>query len=227
MSGLKKNQPALRVAKSEFAITPDEQDRYEVYDIIFPTAAVDYVGTVVVAGTSTVDDLVIDNRLLDYPRNLELTILGSHGAMVGTITVNGKNQFGEDVSETIAIAAGSLGGTTAGTEIFRQVDNGTFSFGTAVGNGTPTLGVGTLGSTAAFGLPVKIGAASDVVALNYSSEMAQTAVNGGTIAAFVDATNHAIYSPVDVIGTMTMQVWVVSTFNNENLSKVSGGTQVV
>lgn len=228
MSGLKKNQPALRKENlTEFAISPDEIDRYEVYNVIFPIATQTYVGTVAVGGTAAVQALVVDNRLLDYPRSLEVVHLGTHGDMDGTMVVNGVNQFGDSITESFAITTAANGGTQPGTAVFAQVESGTFTFGTAVGNGTVSLGVGTAGTTTLFGLPFKLGGTTDVKSITYTAEMVPTAINGGTIAAFVDTDQHAFKAAVDVVGTSTYQVWAKPTYNAEYDGEVAGLDQAV
>ena len=214
---LKRAEPGLRFALSEFAVTPDEIDRYEVYTVAFPSWGEDqeYLGTTAVTGTSTAAAIVFDNILLDYPRNLEVVHLGTHAAMNGTFVINGYDQFGNAITESLAIANAANGGTTAGTKVFSSVKSGTFTPGTAVGNGTTKISVGTTGTTALFGLPFKIGAATDIKKISWNVGTGAILVGGGTIAAFVNTTAHAIKAVKDVVGTTIMQVWAKPTYNNE------------
>jgi hypothetical protein len=229
LSGLKKYEPALRFGQLGTeppvgAITPDEIDDYVVYNVINPTqgasgAGAAWVGTTVVAGTSAVEAIVVRNAILDYPRNLEFAIAGSHAAMSGTVVVNGRDQFGSVISESIGITSASNGGTTVGTKVFAHFTSGTVTFGTAVGNGTSRLGVGTTGTTALFGLPVRLGGTTDVKLLTLTAGTGALSVNGGTIAAFVDQPMSAIKAPVNVTGTYTLSAWVRPTFNPEAYSR--------
>jgi len=232
MSGLKQNEPALRIMGTtsegavikNFAITPDEIDRYEVYTIINPSTNEAFVGTCAVAGTAATGALVLRSEILDYPRNLECVMLGTAAGMDGTMTVNGKDQFGVSITEAFAIANAENGGTTAGTKIFSSVQSGTFAFGTAIGNGTVSLGVGTTGTTALFGLPFKIGGTTDVKLYNYTAGTGAIAINGGTIAAFVGTQYHHIKAPADIVGTTSYQVWAKPTYNSEEEGLVCGMT---
>jgi hypothetical protein len=212
---LKRAQPGLRFALSEFAVTPDEIDRYEVYTIINPNKSEIFLGTTAVTGTSTAKPIVFTNILLDYPRNLECVHLGTHAAMNGTFVINGYDQFGNAITENFAISSASNGGTTAGTKVFSSVRTGTFTPGTAVGNGTTKIGVGTAGTTTLFGLPFKIGGTTDVKILNFTAGTGAVAIAGGTIAAYVNKGMHAIKSPFDLAGTCSIQVWAKPTYNAE------------
>ena len=220
---LKRVEIGLRTALSEYAVTPDEMDQYNVYTVINPEWGGNqaFLGTAAITGTSTAKALVFDNILLDYPRNLEVVHLGTHAHMNGTFVINGYDQFGNAITENFAIADASNGGTTAGTKVFSSVKSGTFTPGTAVGNGTTKVGVGTSGSTALFGLPIRLGGTTDVVSMNFTAGTGAVAIAGGTIAAFVNQTMSAIYSPFDLVGTTTIQVWTKSTFNGEGTSQAN------
>ena len=223
---LKRTIPGLRFDLKTNAVTPDEQDAYTVYTIINPSYSSTFLGTSSVTGTSTAVALVFDNILLDYPRNLECKLLGSHGDMTGTFTINGFDQFGNAITESFVPTKAANGGTIAGTKVFSSVRTGTFSAGTYVGNGTPSVGVGTAGTTSLFGLPCKIGAATDVKILNFTAGAGAAAINGGTVAAFVDTGMHAIKSPFDLPGTSSIQVWVKSTYMNEEAVQADMSQQV-
>src|SRR4051812_12480308 len=127
MSGLKKNNIGLQLSiqtignqakQGYLAITPDEIDRYETYTVVNPTISSTWFGTCPVAGTSATGTLVIVNAIADYPRNLQYVMNGTAAGMAGTWTVSGRDQFGNLISETAAIATASNGGTTVGTKIF-------------------------------------------------------------------------------------------------------------
>jgi hypothetical protein len=223
---LKRAIPGLRFDLSSNAVTPDEQDAYVVYNITNPNVSPIFLGTCAVTGTSTAKPIVFTNILLDYPRNLEVVHLGTHAAMNGTFVINGYDQFGEAITENFAIASASNGGTTAGTKVFSSVRSGTFTPGTAVGNGTTKIGVGTSGTTCLFGLPCKIGGTNDVKMLNFTAGTGAATINGGTIGAFINAGKHAIKSPFDLAGTTSIQVWVKSTYNNEEAVQANMSLQV-
>lgn len=232
MSGFKRSQPGLRFTGNQGAsnptaleaITPDEIDRYEVVNIVNPNTltANAFIGTYAVAGTSATNSLVIVNAIPDWPRNLEYSLTGTAAGMAGTTVVTGRDQFGNVITETISIGTASNGGTTPGTKVFAQVTSATHSFGTAVGNGTARLGLGTTGTTALFGLPFKVGGTTDLKLLSVNAGTGGVTVNGGTIAAFIDVPNSAIKLPVpQTTGTMAITAWLRPTFNSENLGLVA------
>lgn len=224
---LKRIEPGLRFALSEYAVSPDEMDRYEVYNINWPNFGNQWaVGTALIAGTSTDRALIFNTILADYPRNLEGVLLGTHGNMEGTFIVNGYDQFGKAITENLAITKAANGGTTVGTKVFSSFRTGTFVSGTFVGNGTLKLGYGTSGTTCQFGLPVKIGGTADVVKYNWNIGTGAINVNGGSIGAYVNATNHSVLAPLDLVGSLAIQVWIKSTYNSEG-TKIAAGTQQV
>lgn len=224
---LKRIEPGLRFALSEYAVTPDEIDKYEVYNINWPMFTDQWaVGTSLVAGTSTNRALIFNTILADYPRNLEGVLLGTHGNMEGTFIVNGFDQFGAAITENLVITKASNGGTTAGTKVFASFRSGTFVCGTFLGNGTVKLGYGTSGTTCLFGLPVKIGGTADVVKYSWNIGTGALNVNGGTIGAYVGTQFHCVLAPKDLVGSISAQVWVKSTYNSED-AKIAAGTQQV
>ena len=224
---LKRIEPALRFALKEYAVTPDEIDKYEVYNISFPMWTDQWaVGTALVAGTSTDRALIFNTILADYPRNLEGVLLGTHGNMEGTFIVNGYDQFGSAITENLVITKAANGGTTAGTKVFASFRTGTFVCGTFVGNGTVKLGYGTSGTTCQFGLPVKINGTADVVKYSWNVGTGAINVNGGTIGAYVNVANSSVLAPKDLVGSISAQVWVKSTYNSEG-TQIAAGTQQV
>ena len=226
MSGLKKYMPELRAGQLGTqppvgAITPDEIDSYVVFNVINPTqaasgAGASWVGTRT-SGTADTKAIVIRNAILDYPRNLEFAIAGSSVGMAGTATINGRDQFGSVIAETFGFGSADNGGTVVGTEVFAHVTNGTINYGTFAGaNGTGRVGVGVGGTTALFGLPVRLGGTTDVKLLTCTTGTGAVTVGGGTIAAFVDVPMSAVKAPLDITGTYTITAWVKPTFNPEN-----------
>jgi len=220
MGKLKKHDPG--VALSGVKVSPDEIDRYEVYTIVNPSISATWFGTTAVAGTAASSALVLISEVADYPRNLLGAVAGSAAGLGGTWVVNGKDQFGNTISEELAITGASNGGTQAGTKVFAQVNSGTFNFGTAVGSGTTKLGVDITGTTTLFGLPTKIGGTTDVKLLTTTDGTGAAAVNGGTIAAFVDSVQHAIKAPADVVGTRSYCVWFKPTYDASNEKDMAG-----
>lgn len=229
MSGLKKWEPALRFTANFGstplgAVTPDEIDRYEIVQINNPVTinASQWIGSWAVAGTAAAGALVIINAIPDWPRNLEWSLTGTAAGMTGTASVVGRDQFGNVITESFTFAGANNGGTTPGTKVFAQVTSGTMTFGTAVGNGTARLGLGTTGTTAQFGLPFKVGGTTDLKMLAVTAGTGGVTVNGGTIAAFVNVPNSSILLPVpQTTGTMAITAWVRPTFNAENLGLVA------
>jgi hypothetical protein len=212
---LKRAQPGLRFAKSEYAVTPDEMDQYVVYTAanVAANTAWYFLGT---AGTSKVQPGTWLAVTPDYPRSNEFSIAGSHGSTTGTAIINGYDQFGKTVSETLVITRADNGGTTVGTQVFAQITSGTFYYGTAIGNGTLRYGFGTGGTTSLFGLPCKIGGTNDVLLYSWGSASTPVKVGGGTLGAMVDTTYHAVKAASDIAGSTThFNVWVKPSYNSE------------
>lgn len=122
----------------------------------------------------------------DYPRNLLVSFKETGGTVCdATATVTGKDQFGKTISEEYACV--SLGTTSvAGTKIFDQITAISAVVG-SFGTGAVDLRVGYVigGGTAKFGLPVKVGAATDVRRVTWVDN---GAVTPGTVV--VDTVNH-------------------------------------
>jgi len=214
---LKRIQPGVRF--SGIKVAPDEMDMVRQYIVYSPSVSGTWFGTAA-AGTSTqAKPLVILGAVADYPRNL-LGIVAGSSDMGGVWVVNGKNQFGETIQETITIGTAANGATVAGTKIFAEVTSGTFTFTTgAIGSGTPTLGVaiGTAANLVAqFGLPDKIGAVSDVKAIIWSDSDTNKSVNGGTVTStYVGTANHT-FNVGQIIATAdSLIVRYKSTYSSE------------
>jgi hypothetical protein len=222
---LKRTHIELRDTSYQFGVTDDEMDAYRVYSIVMPNGinASQWFGSWAVAGTAATGNLVIINALPDYPRNAEFSLTGTAAGMTGTATINGKNQFGEAIQEIFTFAGAANGGTVVGTKVFAQITNGTLAFGTAVGNGTARLGMGTAGTTTLFGLPCRIAGTGDVRSISVVAGTGGVTVNGGTIGAFVNVGQSAIKLPGTLAGTMTINAWVRPTYQNEGV--VAGLTQ--
>ena len=198
----KRSQPALRFANSEQGVSADEMDVMQQYIVINPSFSSTWFGTFAVAGTAAVKSLVVINAIADYPRNVEFGMAGTATGMAGTFVLAGRDQFGNVISETLGYGSADNGGTVVGTKVFSQVTLGTLTMGTAIGNGTARLGVGTLGTTCLFGLPNKLGGTTDVKTIAWGSNGNSSTVGGGTIAAFVNVPQSAIKAPNSLGGTV-------------------------
>lgn len=211
MPGMKKYHADFTFSGNR--VTPDEIDRYEQYVVINPSISATWVGTCA-AGTSTQSKaLVLINKNLDYPRNLLYGVVGTND-VGGTWTVNGKDQFGNTITESVGsgtAAAGTPAFAVAGTKIFSQVTSGTFTFATgSAGNGSAQLGV-AIGTAATakyyLGLPSKIAAVTDVKSISWSKENVQVTMNGGTVdSTLVGTTNHTFCGTGIMGGTETFVV---------------------
>lgn len=205
-------------------VTPDEIDRYEVYSVINPGISATAIGSATAGTVSQVVALGLANVVCDYPRTLLATWTGS-ASNSGTVVVTGKNQFGESITEDFALAQGTQWtGTDAGTKIFAQVSGATATFGTGVtGTGTVSLGYAIATTSAAFGLPAKIGAVADVKSITWTKDGLAVPLNGGTIAAYVGTANHEFSGTETLAGTMTYQVWFKPTYKaaGDSLAKMA------
>ena len=202
-------------------------DAYTTYVVANPaTAALGplFVASAGTSGTADVVAAVINNKIPDYPRNVQFSLAGSAAGMTGTLTLNGRDQFGSAITEAFTFAGASNGGTVAGTRVFAQFESGTLAYGTAAGVGTPGIGF-VPGTACLFGLPVKIASENDVVHIGMSAGTGPISVGGGTnIGSLVDTGVHAFRPFAAFGGTTFFNVWVKSTFNSEEDS-IARGTQ--
>jgi len=219
MPGLKKHEPSFRFNSNK--VTLDEINKREQYIVSDPGYSSSYIGTAA-GGTSTqAKALVLINAAMDYPRNVLYSCVGT-ADIGGTWTINGTDQFGVSVTETVGsgtAAAGTPAFGIAGTQIFDTVTSGTFTVA-GVGAGSAAIGqcIGT-GATDKcwFGLPGKLGALADVKTITWTDEDAQTTLSGGTLATAVhiNTTTHAFGGTETVEGTQTYVVSFLSTYNSE------------
>lgn len=218
-------EPGLRFGGQ--GVSPDEMDAYQVYNVNNPVTAllgVAAVGTAAVSGTSGTTTLVVTSKYPDYPRNIAFAVIGTGGGMSGTLTINGFDQFGSAITESIGVGTADNGGTTSGTKVFGQFSSGTIVLGTAVGNGTTNVRF-VAGTDCLFGLPVKIGAATDVIHYGHTTGTGMVNIGGGTaIGSLVNTTVHAFRPFAAFVGTSFFNVWVRSTFNSE-ARNIARGTQ--
>jgi hypothetical protein len=225
MSGLGEHFPAFQFGGAQVA--PRNIDRYEYINTGILSISATWVGTAA-GGTSTqAKTLVLINKLLDYPRNLLYSCVGTND-MGGTWVVNGIDQFGQVIQETVTngtVAAGTPAFAVAGTKIFAEVKSGTFTVTTgAVGAGSARIGVavGTAGTLAfKLGLLSKIEGSTDVKSITWVKENTVTTLNGGTIGAYVDTTNHAITGSAVMGGTESYKIIMKPTFDNLNKTNLA------
>lgn len=206
-------------------IDPDEMNRYENYYVLYPTASASFIGTAA-AGTATqAKAFVITNQQLDYPRTLLVTITNSSGSVGSGVTVvNGYDQFGSAISETIT-ALGTQTTVKAGTKIFEKVTSATITFGTLQEeSGTATLGVaiGTAsGQVARFGLPFRVGATGDVKTITWVNNGTSTAITGGTVVStLVSTVSHSFAGTKIVAATDIYYVKALPSYNSEVVEKL-------
>ena len=207
MRGLKRHYPDVRFSGNQ--VTPDELDRYEVYQVINPSISATHFGSATAGTVSQSVTVGLGNTVADYPRNVALVFSGS-ASVSGTATITGQDQFGGTLTETIGQAQGTQqAATVAGTSIFATVGGCTVTMGTGVvGTGTVSLGVPTAGSATLFGLPARIGGSTDVKSITWTDENGvSTPLNGGTIAGYVGTANHTFRGTEDLAGTMSYSVW--------------------
>jgi hypothetical protein len=215
----KKNQQALRV--SGYRVSPDEMDMVRQYIILNPSVSATYVGTSISA--SPVAITAIANRL-DYPRNLLLSVTGVAGGMGGTAVINGKDQFGNIITESIGFGSAAGGGTVAGTKVFATYTDGTFTpqglGGTALATVNLGVAIGTSSTSPIFGLPDKLGGTSDIKAVTWID--ADTAKQHGA-ASHADVANSAVR--IEVAGGIAAADSFVVTYkptfvNEEEIQKL-------
>lgn len=188
---LKKTEPAVRFAN--YRVSADEMDIVRTYTVFAPSVSATWFGTAASASAVAVG---ITNVLADYPRNFLFTMLGVAGGMGGTCVVNGKDQFGNTIQETVSFGSAAGGGTVAGTKVFASISSATATpvglGGTAVGTVSLGVAIGTaVGVAHKFGLPDKLGRAADVKGITWVTTNTPTALLGGTVSTLVDSTYSA------------------------------------
>lgn len=217
---LKKFQPEVRFNGAK--VDPDEMNRYFHYNVMYPSVGSTFIGTAAAGSSGGTSVGTITNQQLDYPRNLLLTVVNTAGSLnSATLSVAGVDQFGVSQTENIGFTLGTATTAKAGTKIFRSVTAATVTFGTGqVQNGTPYLGVaiGTaVGQVGLFGLPFKIGAASDVKTITWIDNGTSTAITGGTVVStLVGTANHTFSGTHIIAATDIYTVVAVPTYNSEN-----------
>lgn len=204
--------PSIKISGQ--LVTPDEIDRYEVFRV---RPAID-AGFLAHGGTSGTADTValgIRSRLPDTPRNLNFSFPGSAVGQAGTVIVNGVDQFGITIQETLGFGSADNGGTVVGTKVFAQITSGTMYYGTSAGVGTPVIGF-VPGTNCLIGLPVKLNGTSDVVHLGMTAGTGAILYGNGTIAAFVNVPMSAVRPAAALTGTTTVTAWIKPQYAGEN-----------
>jgi len=232
MSGLNEIGGLYGFAQGDSQVQPRDIDQYHRVNTGILSTSATWIGTAA-GGTSTqAQPLVLINTFTDYPRNLLYSQVGT-ADNGGTWTVNGYDQFGQRITETVGngtVAAGTPAWTKAGTAIFLKVVSGTFTTATAgVGLGSPRIGVavGTAGTVAfKLGLMQKIGGSADVKSITWTTQNVVTTLNGGTIGSLVDATNHAFTGTSIMAGTESYSAILKTSFDNSGRSRLAGTTNL-
>ena len=200
------------IAFSGNKVQPNEIDRYEVYTVNIKAPVISWFGTAIGNGTAGYKALTLVNKLAPYPTSVEARLVGGAGTTKGTCVINGKDQFGVSISETLSLASGSAG-TVIGTKVFMEISSGSVELGTAAGS--CVVCPGTAVTTTLLGLPIKLGGTSDVKLLTWSTGDVQTSAGGatGTVAGYVNADMSAIKAVGAISGTIDMTAWVKSSFD--------------
>ncbi len=193
-----------------------------------PSVSNTWIGTAAGGTNAQTKALVLINKYCDWPRNLLYSVVGTND-VGGTWTVNGRDQFGNAVTETAGFGTKAMGtpaGSVFGTTIFSRVDSGTFTFAVgSAGNGSAQVGFGTLSNGSAqsnwFGLLTRIAGTNDVKALTWITTNTPTTLNGGTALGTLvgyDGNGSLPYNAFQgtsgVAVTDHYKVFVKSTFNN-------------
>lgn len=179
--GIKNVDPAFQ-SNAGFQITPDEIDRYEQFIILHPGVGTATVGTASGSGASGAITLLQTN--MDYPRNLQVIATG----LVGTVVINGQDQFGGTLTETIS------GGTSVGTSVFARIGTATYTKPASAGTIEIGYAIGTSAASPLFGLPFRVGSTADVKTATWiDNDVAkQLNVNGAAPGITVNTNTHSV-----------------------------------
>ena len=224
MPGLKKYHPEFDSYRSGITrrdkVTQDEVDQYKYTKVIYPSTSASWFGTAAAGSSGQAKAFVMLNQQADYPRTPLVTVTNSSGSIcAGSAYLVGTNQFGQTITETIALS-GTETTTAAGTHIYKTITAGTVTFGTATEeDGTATLGV-AVGTTAGvecwFGLGYRLGATSDVKMITWVDNATLTGLNKGTTnSSLVSATTHSFAGTKNLAITDIYIVQALPTYNAE------------
>ncbi len=187
---LKQSEPNIMLAGNK--LSPDELDQDQQYVVINPDIGTARIGTCTVTGDA-LGTITVGQPFLDTPRTLALSILGVAGGIGGTAVLTGKDQFGNTITESLGFATVASGGTAYGTKVFSKVTAAPITTATTGGTGIGSVYLGyPVGDFAmTLGLPVRIGAASDLKRVTWHDagvSKALTVGTGGTIGTAVAGT---------------------------------------
>lgn len=217
MSGLSELGELPGFAGGGAQVQQRDIDQYEIYTVLYPSVSATGIGTMAGGTNGQTKALVLINQYSDYPRNLMYSLVGTNDCG-GTFTINGLDQFGSPVTESAGfgtVAAGTPAGSVYGTQVFAKVLSGSFTFAVgSAGSGSARVGFGTIGTSTYFGLPSRIGGSTDVKTITWINNGAVTAVNGGTIGAYVNVAQHAFRGTSGVAITDIYNVTFKPTFDN-------------
>lgn len=215
MSGLGE-MGGLHVANGgDLSATPVELDHYQFANIDTPVVDTAYFAAGTTTGTTPVA-LQLKNQIGEWPRNAYYNYTG--GTVGGTFVANFIDQFGNAVTETVALGSQTSNGSVFGTAIVQKFLSGTFSGNTSVA-GTMTVGYGTVsnGSLSSnwFGLFTKLGGTSDIKAIRWSNNGTVLGLNKGTsIGTLVDVGRSAFQGTSGVAITDTYTVTFKPSWSN-------------
>lgn len=223
---LKKNIPYVRFSGGK--VTSDELGWDQQYIVINPSISASWFGTTAIgtAGQTKafVGNIITARGYADYPRNAVYSVAAASGSTHGgTWTVNGLDQFGSSVRESVTIATATGGGTVTGTQVFSRITSGSYSFSTAGdANGTPAVGGAILGTAALFGLPVRLGGSTDIKYISGNFLGVGTQTNGtqvfdGTPSSAAHLGQNAFKAPQTLVaGTTSFIVRYRSSYVDES-----------
>ena len=218
VTGLSKTTPYLALGGK---IKPQEIDLAFQYVVTHPSISASAI-VAECSGTATAGTLTV--AYMDYPRTLSMKYVEASGtAAIATATVYGKDQFGTVISE--AFVNTNLGTVTVeGTKIFAYVGTVTLGGASTAAGDDVAIGYSSAGGTAQFGLPWKVGAASDVKSSLWSDNSA--ACKQGTCS--VSTTLHAVKLAVGTISDQDTFIWLVkpSYRSDDNETGYPAGTVI-
>jgi hypothetical protein len=207
--GLGKYEPYLAWGGK---IRPSEIDELRQFVYLKPSANDSAIMNSCALGSKTSATGTITSAYPDYPRSLLVSFKETGGTVFkGTVTVTGKNQFGEPVSEGFGCV--SLGTTgVAGSRVFNEVTAVSAvvgSFGTGAVDARIGFAIGT--PSAKLGLFTKVGAVNNVRKVVWVDN---ATIKTGTVT--VDTANHAI-APADAIDAQDdYLVWVAPDYKSDD-----------
>lgn len=195
--GLGKTTPYLALGGE---IRPSEIDDVKQY-IYSKPAVGDSAIVATIPGNVTTGTVTLAE--LDYPRNLSVKFVENSGtAWVCTVTVTGKNQFGEAITETFTNTnEGTV--TVDGAKIFHSLSAVTAAHASGTAADDIAIGYCISAGTAKLGLFTKISKNTDVRRVTWVDN---AVTKPGTVE--VDTTYHAIIPSATVAAADDYVVWV-------------------